>query len=50
MFTKTLQDWVRVNIKTISVDGVAAGTKIDWDNIEATYSANTSTEKKKSCC
>lgn len=33
--------------KTISVDGVAAGTKIDWDNIEATYSANTSTEKRK---
>jgi len=33
--------------KTISVDGVAAGSKIDWANIEATYNAGTSAEKNK---
>ena len=33
--------------KTVSVDGVPAGAKIDWANIETTYSASTSAEKKK---
>ena len=33
--------------KTISVDGVEAGTKIDWANIEPTYNAETPAEKNK---